>query len=296
MGFSRGGMGQISQSIADSGKRYGLEIITSAAVEEILVKDGKAYGVLTENGDEYTCKLISCNVAAPITFGKLVGQEHLPDAFKRDIKNYRSSGSAFKINIAVDRAPQYKGFDPAVAGVDYPAYAHIGPTTDYLERAYDDAKYGWYSSKPFISPIVPSMIDDSLAPEGKHVVTLYGGHAPYKLKDASWDDERDNFVKNVMDVMDEFAPGFSSSIIDMQVLLPPDIERILGMPGGHELHGEASLDQLFFMRPAPHYADYRSPVVGLYQCGASTHPGGGVSGVPGHNAAREILKDWKKLK
>ena len=213
----------------------------------------------------------------------------------QDIKQFRSNGSAFKINMAVDQAPQYKGFDPVIAGVNYPAYAHIGPTTDYLEKAYDDAKYGWYSSKPFISPIVPSMIDDSLAPEGKHVVTLYGGHAPYNLRNASWDDERDNFVKNVMDVMDEFAPGFSSSIIDMQVLLPPDIERMLGIPGGHELHGEASLDQLFFMRPAPKYADYRSPIHGLYQCGASTHPGGAVSCIPGHNAAREILLDWKRL-
>ena len=147
-----------------------------------------------------------------------------------------------------------------------------------------------------MSPIVPSVIDDSLAPHGKHVVTLSGGFAPYQLRNASWDDERDNFVANVMNVMDEFAPGFSSSVIDMQVLLPADFERILGMPGGHELHGEVTLDQLFFKRPVAHYADYRSPIAGLYQCGASTHPGGGVTCVPGHNAAREILKDWRKLR
>ena len=296
MGFSRGGMGSITQAIAQSGEQHGMEIITSAAVEEVLVEDDRAIGVRLETGEEHYAKLIASNLAAPITFGKLVAAEHLPDEFKQDIRNYRCMGSAYKINLAVDRAPRYKGFDPKVAGVDYPAYAHIGPSMEYLERAYDDAKYGWYSSRPFISPIVPSMIDDSLAPAGKHVVTLYGGHAPYKLKNASWDDERDNFVKNVMDVMDEFAPGFSSSIIDMQVLLAPDIERILGMPGGHELHGEVALDQLFFMRPVPHYADYRSPLRALYQCGASTHPGGGVSGVPGHNAAREILKDWPQFK
>ena len=296
MGFCRGGMGMISQSLADSGRRHGMEIITGAPVSEILIENGRAAGVVTEDGREYRGKLVSCNVSASLTFGRLVQEKHLPESFMREIKQFRNKGSAFKINLAVDRAPQYKGFDPAVAGVDYPAYAHIGPTTDYLERAADDAKYGWYSAKPFISPIVPSMIDDSLAPEGKHVVTLYGGHAPYELKDASWGDERDNFVRNVMNVMDEFAPGFSSDILDMQVLLPPDIERILGIPGGHELHGEVSLDQLFFMRPVPKYADYRSPITGLYQCGASTHPGGAVSCVPGHNAAREILKDWKKFR
>lgn len=296
MGFCRGGMGMISQSLADSGRRHGMEIITGAPVSEILIENGRAAGVVTEDGREYRGKLVSCNVSASLTFGRLVQEKHLPESFMREIKQFRNKGSAFKINLAVDRAPQYKGFDPAVAGVDYPAYAHIGPTTDYLERAADDAKYGRYSAKPFISPIVPSMLDDSLAPEGKHVVTLYGGHAPYELKDASWDDERDNFVGNVMDVMDEFAPGFSSDILDMQVLLPPDIERILGIPGGHELHGEVSLDQLFFMRPVPKYADYRSPITGLYQCGASTHPGGAVSCVPGHNAAREILKDWKKFR
>ncbi|MYH70947.1 MAG: NAD(P)/FAD-dependent oxidoreductase [Gammaproteobacteria bacterium] len=296
MGFCRGGMGMISQSLADSGRRHGMEIKTDSPVNEILVENGRAAGVITEDGREYRGKLVSCNVSASLTFGKLVRREHLPESFMREIKQFRNKGSAFKINLAVDQAPQYKGFDPVVAGVDYPAYAHIGPTTEYLERAADDAKYGWYSAKPFISPIVPSMIDDSLAPEGKHVVTLYGGHAPCELKGANWDDERDNFVRNVMDVMDEFAPGFSSSIIDMQVLLPPDIEHILGIPGGHELHGEVALDQLFFMRPASKYADYRSPVRGLYQCGASTHPGGAVSAVPGHNAAREILKDWKEIR
>lgn len=295
MGFSRGGMGQITQAIAQSGERHGMEIKTDAAVAEVLVHNGRATGVRLENGDEYQGKLVVSNLAAPVTFGKLVADEHLPDEFRKNIANYRCSGTTYKINLAVDRPPRYAGFDPVAAGVAYPAYAHIGPSPDYFERACDDAKYGWYSSKPFISPIVPSMIDDSLAPEGKHVVTLCGGHASYELKGSTWDAERDNFVKNVMDVMDTFAPGFSDSIIDMQVLLPPDIERILGMPGGHELHGEATLDQLFHMRPVPHYADYRSPVRALYQCGASTHPGGAVSGVPGHNASREILKDWKRL-
>ena len=180
--------------------------------------------------------------------------------------------------------------------MELPAYAHIGPTTDYLERAFDDAKYGRYSRQPFISPITPTLIDDSLAPPGKHVVTLYGGLAPYELKDASWEEEKDNFVQNVLNTMDEFAPGFSDRIIAMDAMVPPDFERILNMPGGHESHGDCAVDQLFMMRPVPGYADYRSPIRHLYQCGASTHPGGAVSAVPGHNAAREILKDWKRRK
>jgi len=294
-GFSRGGMGGVSDSIAASGRHHGMEIITSALVEEILVKNSRAYGVRLENGDEYNAKLIASNLGASVTFGGLVREEHLPSEFMNDIRNFRAFGREFKINMAVEAPPIYKGVDPNLSE-DYKAYAHIAPSMDYIDRLVDDAKDGWYSSRPFISPIVPSMIDDSLAPEGKHVVTLCGGFAPYELKGASWDTERDNFTKSVLDTMDEFAPGFSSSIIDMQVLVPPDFERILGMPGGHEHHGEISLDQIFFMRPAPHYADYRSPVRALYQCGSSTHPSGGVTGVPGHNAAHEILKDWRKLK
>jgi phytoene dehydrogenase-like protein len=288
-------MGRISEAIAASGRSAGLTIETESPVAEILIENDRARGVRLDDGRSYGASLVVSNLGTSLTFGKLVDRKYLSEEFLLEIDRFRSRGSAFKFNIAVDAAPIYKGFDPAVAGIEYPAYAHIGPSVDYLERAYDDMKYGWYSSEPFISPIVPSMIDDSLAPAGKHVVTLYGGHCPYELKGASWDDEKDNFVANVMKVMDRFAPGFSDSIIDIQSMIPRDIERIIGAPGGHELHGEVSLDQLFFMRPAPRYADYRSPIRGLYQCGASSHPGGAVSGVPGHNSAREIMKDWKSL-
>ncbi len=296
MGFARGGMGAISQAIARSGQQYGMEVKTDSPVAEIIIRNGRAEGVRLENGDEYRSRLVASNVAAHITFGDFVEQDELPSKFKEDLSRFRAKGSAFKINLAVDRPPRYRGFDPVVAGVELPSYAHIGPTTDYLERAFDDAKYGGYSKQPFVSSITPSLIDDSLAPPGKHVVTLCGGQAPYELKDASWEDEKDKFVQIVLNTMDEFAPGFSDSIIAMDASLPPDIERILNMPGGHQLHGDCSVDQLFMMRPVPGYADYRSPIRHLYQCGASTHPGGAVSAVPGHNAAREILKDWKRRK
>ena len=176
-----------------------------------------------------------------------------------------------------------------------PNYIHVGPTVEYLQAAYDDACAGRYSARPFITAVVPTTVDDTLAPPGKHVINLFGGHAPYDLKDSSWEQERDGFTRNVFSTMDELAPGFSDSVIDAQVLLPPDIEHMINSPHGHIFHGELALEQLFFQRPAPHYADYRSPIRGLYQCGSSTHPGGGVSGIPGHNAAREILRDWSRL-
>ena len=229
-------------------------------------------------------------------YGKLVGPRHLPGDFLAEIESFRTFSTAFKINIAAEAPPAWRAFDKAKAGFDYPTYVHVAPDIDWLERAYDDAKYGWYSAKPFVTPVVPTIRDETIAPAGKHVVHLFGGHAPYELKNASWEQERAGLVKNVLGVVDEFAPGFSSQIIDMQVLLPPDIEEILNIPNGHIFHGELSLDQLFWQRPAPGFADYRSPVRGLYLCGSSAHPGGGVSGIPGHNAAREILKDRKRLR
>ena len=295
MSFARGGMGCISDAIAASGKSHGMEVRVSAPVENILIRNGRAYGVRLAGGKELHARLVVSNANAKTTFGGLVGEDQLPEEFMQRINRYRTRGKSFKLLCAVDRLPQYTGFSKEKTGVEYPAYAHIGPTPEYLERAFDEAKYGWYSSRPFLSPIVPSYYDDSLCPQGKHVVSLYGGVAPYALEDATWDKERPNLAKAALDVMDRFAPGFSSSVLDTKLLLPADFEEMLGMPGGNTLHGEMALDQMFFLRPAPGYADYRSPIRGLYQCGASTHPGGAVSAVPGHNAAREILRNRKKL-
>ena len=293
-GFVRGGMGTISKAIARSGQRFGLEVKTEAEIASVEVTGGRVTGVTTKAGDSYRAKTIVSNANAKVLFFDLIEAKHLPADFLEDLGQYRTFSTAFKINVAAERPPQYKAFDQAACGFDYPSYVHLAPDIDYLERAYDDAKHGWYSAKPFITPVVPTTVDDSIAPPGKHVVHLFGGHAPYKLKNGDWANERGNFVKTALGVIDGFAPGFSDDIIDMQVLLPPDIEEILNIPNGHIFHGELSLDQLFFQRPVPHYADYRTPLKGLYQCGSSTHPGGGVSGIPGHNAAREILKDLKR--
>jgi phytoene dehydrogenase-like protein len=238
--------------------------------------------------------VVASNVSAKLTFLKFLPPAVLPGEFVRDVESYRTYSTAFKINIACERLPTFTSFDPAVCGFAYPTYTHIGPTIEYLERAYEDAKGGDWSRDPFVTVVTPSYVDDTISPPGKHVVHLFGGHAPYTLREGDWAARKDDFAKNVLRVVDEHAPGFSDGIIGMQVLTPPDIEAIIGSPHGHIFHGELQVDQLFFARPVPHYADYRSPIRGLYQCGSSAHPGGGVGGVVGHNAAREILKDLRR--
>ncbi|MGE0717025.1 MAG: phytoene desaturase family protein [Alphaproteobacteria bacterium] len=290
-GFVRGGMGTISQAIAASGREKGMAIRTDAEVIAIDTSGGGVTGVTLADGTRIAAPIVATNISAKLTFLKLLPRNLLPADFVRDIEAYRTYSTAFKINIACERLPQYTAFDAQKCGFAYPTYAHIGPTIDYLERAYDDAKYGEWSRRPFITPVAPSFVDDTIAPPGKHVVHLFGGHAPYTLAEGDWNSRRDEFARHVLSVMDEYAPGFSDGIVGMQVLTPPDIERRIGSPHGHIFHGELQADQLFFARPAPHWADYRSPIAGLYQCGSSAHPGGGVGGVPGHNAAREILRD-----
>ena len=293
MSFAKGGMGSIAQAIAKSGEAHGMEIRCNAGVEEILVENGRATGVRLKSGERISAGRVISNANAKVTFGGMVRRDHLPEEFMDWIDGYRVRGKSFKLLCAIDRLPRYKGFDAEKAGTEYPAYSHICPTPEFLERAYDEAKYGWYSSEPFLSPIVPTYYDDTLAPEGQHVITFQGGVTPYELKNGIWDQEKPKLYKNIMNVMDRFAPGFSDSVIDYKLFCPKDIEDDINMPGGNTQHGELTLDQLFFMRPVPGYADYRSPVKGLYQCGASTHPGGAVSAVPGHNAAREILGDMR---
>jgi phytoene dehydrogenase-like protein len=290
-GFIRGGMGAISTAIARSAAEKGVVIRTEAAVAGIDTANGRVTGVSLADGTRIHADIVASNVSAKITFLKLLERQQLPSEFVRDIETYRTYSTAFKINIACERLPQYTAFDPGECGFAYPAYTHIGPTIEYLERAYDDAKYGDISRRPFVTPVTPTVVDDSLAPPGKHVVHLFGGHAPYTLRAGDWKTRKPDLVKNVLGAVEEFAPGFADGIIDMQVLAPPDIEAAIGSPHGHIFHGELQLDQLFWARPAPHWADYRTPIHGLYQCGSSAHPGGGVGGLVGRNAAREIVRD-----
>ncbi|HEY6483995.1 MAG TPA: NAD(P)/FAD-dependent oxidoreductase [Steroidobacteraceae bacterium] len=298
-GFVKGGMGAISESLASAARAAGAVIQTDSPIAEVKVSDGRVKGVITTDGRQYESQCVVSNVDAKTLYLRMVGERHLPSELVRDIGNYRTFSTAFKMNIACERPPQYACLqralrDDALAGWKYPTYVHLGPDIDYLERAYDDAKYGSYSSQPFITAVCPTIVDDTLAPAGRHIVNLFGGHAPYRLKHGDWQVEKARFEKIVLDTVERFAPGFSSEVIARQFLIAPDIEAIVGLPQGHIFQGELSPDQLFFQRPAPHWADYRTPIRGLYLCGGSVHPGGGVSGIPGYNAAREILRDAGK--
>lgn len=297
-GFIKGGMGAITQALASSAREKGVDIVTGAPIREVRVQNGRATAVSTTKGETYAAKTIISNASAKTLYLDLVGETHLPEEVVREIKGYRTFSTAFKMNIACERPPQYRILDRVrregtLGNFDYPTYMHIAPDIDYLERAYDDAKHGWYSSRPFITPVVPTMVDTTLAPPGKHVVNLFGGHAPYTLKGGDWATEKENFRKTVFDTIEEYAPGFRDDVIEAQLLVAPDIENIVNLPQGHIFHGELSTDQLFFQRPVSGYADYRTPVKGLYICGSSMHPGGGVSGIPGFNAAREVMRDIK---
>lgn len=292
-GFVRGGMGGLTQALARCAERYGATILTGCEVERVVIRGGRATGVVLTNGDTYRATTAVVSNADPkTTYLRLVGRENLEDDVVQEIESYRTFSTAFKINFALEFLPEYTAFDPERLG-PYPTYVHIGPTVEYLERAYDDAKYGRPSARPFLSPVVPTLADPSLAPEGKHILNVFGGHAPYELQGTTWDVEREAFADRVVDTLAQFAPRIRDAIIDRQILMPPDLERIYGLPQGHIFHGELSLDQIYVLRPMLRFADYRSPIAALYLCGSGTHPGGGVSGVPGHNAAREVLRDRK---
>jgi phytoene dehydrogenase-like protein len=298
-GFVKGGMGQITQSLAAAAREHGAVIRTGATVARIKHSNGRATGVVLADGEEIDASLIVSNMHAKPLYLDMIGAEHLPAETVRDMAAYKTFSTAFKMNIACERPPQYRCLpkalaDGALGSWSYPTYVHIAPDIDYLERAHDDARDGWYSAEPFVTPVVPTIVDRTLAPEGKHVVNLFGGHAPYRLKNGDWSVEKPKFRQNVLDVVERHAPGFQADIIADQFLVPEDIERIVGLPQGHIFQGELSPDQLFFKRPVAHYADYRTPLAGLWLCGASSHPGGGVSGIPGYNAAREILRDLGK--
>ena len=298
-GFIKGGMGKITEALANYGRENGVDIITNAEIAEIRVSGNKVSSVITSDGRDFTAPVVASNLSAKAMYLNLIDDKHLPDEVLREIRGYRTMSTAFKMNVACERPPQYSMLpklraDGVLGNFDYPTYMHIAPDIDYLERAYDDAKYGWYSKEPFMTPVCPTIVDDTLAPPGKHVVNFFGGHAPYTLKNGDWKDEKEQFKKNIFKQIEAYAPGFSEDVIEAQLLVAPDIEANVGLPMGHIFHGELSPDQLFFQRPISGYADYRTPIKGLYVCGSSMHPGGGVSGIPGHNAAREILRDQRQ--
>jgi phytoene dehydrogenase-like protein len=290
-GFAKGGNGSVSAAIAAAARAAGAEIRTSAPVAQVLVKRGRAIGVVLENGDEIRAKLVVSNADPRRTFMQLVGEKHLPEEFVDSIRRFRFRGSSAKVNLALGELPDFTCL-PAnrINGRAHLRGAiSISPSVAYLERAYDDAKYGEISRRPYMDIVIPSMLDPAMAPPGKHVMSIFVQYAPYHLNGGWTDARREALGDAVVDTLAQYAPNLKGAILHRQVVTPADIERIVGLSEGNIFQGELSLQQMFFLRPVPAWAKYRTPLAGLYQCGAGTHPGGGVMGASGRNAARAIV-------
>jgi len=291
-GFSRGGTGAISNAIAAAARELGVEIRTQAPVDKILVKNGRTTGVALKSGEEISASVVSSSVDPHLTFEKFLAPNELPADFLESVRRYKFRGSSGKVNLALDALPDFKSMPGQ--GAHLRGAISISPSIEYMERAYDDAKYGRYSRKPYIDIVIPSLTDPSVAPPGKHVLSCFVQYAPYKLAQGAWDDHKDAFGDTVINTIAEHAPNIKKIIIGRQVLTPLDLEREFGLTQGNIFQGELSLEQLFFLRPVPGWAYYRTPVDNLYMCGSATHPGGGIMGAPGRIASQVILKDWSK--
>ena len=287
--YMRGGMGGITQALAAAARDLGAEIRCDAEVSRILVRDGRAAGVALANGDEYHAPVVASNADAHVTFLRLLDRSALPEAFLADVERISYASGSVKINVALAELPSFRAVPGTEPGPQHRGTIHICPDQDYIERAFDDAKYGRPSTKPVIECQLPSVVDPTVAPPGKPLMSMFVQYAPYELRDSSWDEQREAFADRCFDLVDQYAPNFKSSVIDRQVLAPPDLERVFNLTGGNIFQGAMTPGQLFAFRPVPGYARYRTPIRGLYLCGAAAHPGGGVMGIPGFNAAREIL-------
>ena len=291
-GLAIGGMGAITQAMAATCRERGVDIRIGTGIAEVLVEKGRATGVVTSGGETIRGRAVVSNVHPKILFERLVEPDALPADFRRRIAGYKSGSGTFRMNVALDRLPDF-ACRPG-AGDHLSSGIIIGPTLKYMEQAWIDARTTGWSKAPIIEMLIPSTMDDSLAPPGQHVASLFCQHVAPQLPDGtSWDDHREEVADLMIATIDQWAPGFKASVIGRQIKSPLDLERDFGLINGDIFHGRLSLEQVFAARPVLGYAAYRAPVPGLYMCGSGTHPGGGVTGAPGHNAAREILRDWK---
>ncbi|HMD34508.1 MAG TPA: NAD(P)/FAD-dependent oxidoreductase [Vicinamibacterales bacterium] len=286
-GFARGGTGAISNAIASAGREAGVEIRTEASVARIAVRGGQATGVVLANGDELDADLVLSSVDPHLTFLKFVDAKDLPPDFVDEVKRYKFRGSSGKVNLALDGLPDFTARPGK--GIHLRGAVSISPSVDYMERAYDQAKYGEFSRRPYIDMVIPTLTDPSVAPAGQHILSCFVQYAPYKLANGTWDEQRDAFGDTVIDTIAEYAPNIRDIILHRQVLTPLDLEREFGLTEGNIFQGELTLEQLFFARPVPGWAQYNTPIRSLWMCGSATHPGGGIMGAPGRNAVRRIL-------
>jgi phytoene dehydrogenase-like protein len=289
-GFAKGGTGGVSSAIANAARALGAEIRVNAGVQQVLVRGGRATGVVLESGEEIAARSVLSAVDPKRTFLGFLEPGELPDDFVESIRNFKVRGSSAKVNVALSALPQFTALPET--GPLHRGAISISPSIDYIERAFDDAKYGRMSKRPYIDIVIPSMIDPDMAPPGQHVMSCFVQYAPYDIA-GGWDDaKRDALGEAVVSTIEEYAPNMRKAIVGMQVITPRDIESMIGITGGNIFHGELLLNQIFFLRPAAHWADFRTPVRGYYFGAAGAHPGGGVMGAPGMLAAKQMLKDW----
>ncbi len=294
-GYVKGGMGGITQALRRSVRDLGVEIRTESEVARFIVEEGVCRGVALANGDEFRARLVASNLDPRRTFLTLAPSGSLEPDFLESIRNFRMRGSSIKVNCVLSELPNWNaipGQDPRAPHQQ--AMFEIAPTVEYLERAYDDLKYGRPSQRPMIDGNIASTLDDSLCPEGRHVLSMFVQYGPYELKEGTWPEIREKVGDTILETLAEYAPNIENAVIAREVITPWDLERIFGLTEGNIFHGEMTPDQLFFLRPASRWANYRTPIRHLYLCGSGAHPGGGVMGAPGRNAAREILRDLKR--
>ncbi len=294
-GYPRGGMGAVSQAIARAAEGFGAGIRVDAPVAEVIVEKGAAKGVVLADGTAIRARAVAAAINPRLLFTKLVDDGALEPEFRRRMEGWRCRSGTFRMNVALGELPDFTSLPGRLAAPHHSASIDIAPSLAYLERAYNDAKSGGWSREPVISLCIPSTLDDSLAPPGQHVASLFCQHFHPELSGGrSWDEVRDEAADLAIDTVTRYAPNFRDAVIARQILTPLDLEREFGLIGGDIFHGAMQLDQLYSLRPAAGHADYRMPVRNLYLCGAGAHPGGGVTGYPGHNAAREIIHDFRR--
>lgn len=288
-----GGMGSITQALAASGANLGVEIRTETSVAQISTRGGKAIGVILEDGTEIRARVVLSNADPKRTFLEMVAASELPEDFLHAVRGIKMDGPCAKVNFVLSEEPHFTGTSPNATPLERTFYTLV-PSLEFAERCYDVAKFGEIPEELWVDCVVSSNADDSLAPEGKHILTCFVQYVPYRLREGAWDGKRELLGDRVVKKIAEYAPNVPRSILARQVLTPLDLERTYGLTEGNIFHGDLRLEQLFFMRPVPGWSQYRTPIRGLYLCGAGAHPGGGVTGAPGHNAAHQLLRDWKK--
>jgi len=289
--FHKGGNGGFTQVLARAAQAYGAEILLDSAVDSVITKEGRAVGVALADGTELSARTVVSALDPRRTFTELVQPRELPGDLVENINRMKFQGTSAKVNFALDGVPRFPGLGDRTD--QYRGFTNIGPSMEYLERAFDDAKYGWYSKRPYLDCAIQSLVDPDMAPPGKHVMSCFVQYAPYHLKGSDWDTERQGFGDTVQATLESFFPGFGDLVIHREVVTPLDIERVVGLTEGNIFAGEFFAPQMYFFRPAPGWSQYRTPIEGYYQCGSGTHPGGCVMGAPGKLAAQQIIKDLK---